>query len=530
MEFLVLFFLSLIPRLIFLFFGMPSITHDEADYFLNSYFLAKTGSDFWGNKLFLTSGLLSATSAIPIYLNSMVYLSLDKTIINSRLLFTFINIFTPIIFYYLVKKLSKNKTFALISFLTLNFSPWFLYLSSQINFESIMSGFFYLASSFVLILNLNKTLKFFLFFLTSFFSFNSYMGIKSSFLFLLFINLLTYLIYKNKVNYKNIFRISLVSVIIYLVLFLSSYFAPNNLLIKNRAKNDLIILNKNFLEHNVWYERLTMTGPDFLKKIISNKLTVIFNHSISNFFYSINPTILFLKGDPHSIYGTNLFGLFYLWQVLFLIYGLIKIKDLPNFKNLKPLLFLIFFGSIPTIISIFEPTIALRAFPIIFPYSLLIANGIYQIVKKKNFLLNIFYFIFIISAINFFIVFQARIKILSSEQWHLGEKKLFEKILSEKNKKSIYIINNEPKETFMLFSFYHLNDANQIKNKLKTQAYNYKNIVFTNEKLTNIKDGIILIKRGTQDIDKLIENKLITYQPYLEASDKSGILYYKIEK
>ncbi|MGB9883168.1 MAG: hypothetical protein ACPLRN_01480, partial [Microgenomates group bacterium] len=157
-------------------------------------------------------------------------------------------------------------------------------------------------------------------------------------------------------------------------------------------------------------------------------------------------------------------------------------------------------------------------------------NFFFELNQEKNFFLNIFYFIFFISAIHFFIVFQARIKILSSEQWHLGEKKLFEKILSEKNKKSIYIINNEPKETFMLFSFYHLNDANQIKNKLKTQAYNYKNIVFTNEKLTNIKDGIILIKRGTQDIDKLIENKLITYQPYLEASDKSGILYYKIEK
>lgn len=531
MEFLILFILSLIPRLIFLFYGMPSITHDEADYFLNSYFLAKTGSDFWNNKFFLTSGLLSATSAIPIYINSIAYTFLNKSIFISRLIFTLLNIFTPILFYYIIKKLTKNKLYSFLAFLTINFSPWFTYLSSQINFESVLSLFFYTLSLFVLLSESNKYFKYLIFIITLFLSFNSYMGIKASLIFLIFINLLIYGFYKNQLSIKYLLKISFFSVVIYIFLFALSYILPNNLLIKNRAKSDLILLNKNYIENKVWYERLTTDSPEILKKVTSNKITVITNHLINNFFYSINPVILFLKSDPHPIYGNNLYGLFYLWQIIFFIYGLIKINNLPNIKKIFPLITIIFFGSIPTMISIFEPTIALRALPIILPYSLIIANGIFQFInefKKNKYLINIFFLIFIFSFLIFFIKFNTRIKILSSEQWHLGEKKLFEKVLNEKSNKKIFIVNNEPKETFMLFSFYHINDAFLIKNKLQKNDYTYKNLVFTDKKITELKNGVILIKRGTQNVDKLVENKLIFYQPYLEASDKSGVLYYEL--
>jgi hypothetical protein len=85
METIILFLISFFSRLVFLFYSMPSITHDEADYFLNGWFLAKTGSDVWNNKLFLTSGILTATGGIPIYLNSLFFRFLDLNILNSRL-------------------------------------------------------------------------------------------------------------------------------------------------------------------------------------------------------------------------------------------------------------------------------------------------------------------------------------------------------------------------------------------------------------------------------------------------------------
>jgi hypothetical protein len=159
------------------------------------------------------------------------------------------------------------------------------------------------------------------------------------------------IIEKQKLNFKNL-TILILKIFLINLFFLTFLVLENkNNFILSRANENLIFLNKPLIENRVWYERLTFEGPEILKKISSNKLTVVTNHLVNNFFSSIDPKILFLKGDPHSIYGNNLYGLFYLWQIIFLIYGIIKIKNLPKFEKILPLLLIIVFGSIPTMIQ-----------------------------------------------------------------------------------------------------------------------------------------------------------------------------------
>lgn len=161
MILLFLYFTSLLTRLIFLFYGMPSITHDEADFFLNSYYLIKTGTDVFNNRLFLTSGHLAITGSIPVYIGSIFFLFFEKNIYLSRLPYAIISSFIPLFFYLLIKKLFKNNNnLALLNFFVLNFSPWFLHLSSQAAIEQItslfflISGFyFYLSNKKIIILN-----------------------------------------------------------------------------------------------------------------------------------------------------------------------------------------------------------------------------------------------------------------------------------------------------------------------------------------------------------------------------------------
>ncbi|MCS7093054.1 MAG: hypothetical protein NZL96_01315 [Patescibacteria group bacterium] len=250
-----------------------------------------------------------------------------------------------------------------------------------------------------------------------------------------------------------------------------------------------------------------------MKRILSNKITVIITYIISHFFFSINTIIVFLKDDPHPIYGTNLFGLFYLWQLITFVIGVIYLLKIPHLKILIPFLLIITFGSIPTAISVLEPTTALRSFPIIFPFSLIIANRLYQLrnfLRKKTnqqYFNILLVFLFIFSFFQFFIFFQTRIKILSNEQWHRGEKRLFEKIIQEKNEKEkIYIVNNEPRKTFILSTFYNLKNPSLVKEKLKKRDFTHENLIFTNEKISSLKREI-LIKRYTQDIEKLINEK-----------------------
>ncbi len=62
---LVLFLISFLTRLLFLYFGHPSITHDESDYFLNSYLLTKTGTDILNQKIFLFLVLFTFSYSSP---------------------------------------------------------------------------------------------------------------------------------------------------------------------------------------------------------------------------------------------------------------------------------------------------------------------------------------------------------------------------------------------------------------------------------------------------------------------------------
>ncbi|GIW64207.1 MAG: hypothetical protein KatS3mg092_0140 [Patescibacteria group bacterium] len=527
MEFLILFILSLIPRLIFLFYGMPSITHDEADYFLNSYFLAKTGSDFWNNKFFLTSGILNSTGGIPVYFNSIFYFFLEKNIVVSRLIYGLMSVFTPIIIYLIVKKITKNRFLSSITFLIFNFSPWYLHLSTQAAVEQIPSLFLFFLGFYLFLFN-NIFIKL-LSFISLFLSFHSYMGIKLVMPFYIFIIQLTKLIIdKKKIEIKLLLKLIFITAIIYIVFITPIIINNKNLLI--RANDTLTFLNKNYLENKVWYERLTFNGPEILKKIYSNKLTVIIKDFLEKYFEIFNLKILFINGDPHAIYGSG-YSLFYFPLIFFFIYGFIQ--SLTNFKNFNLIIIIFILFSPFSIAFNNQPaTIALRAYPLLFAYSYLIALGIESFLKNnlklKTFYSYLIYLFIFFSFINYILIYNFRLKIINSEQWHLGEKKLFEKVLNKKTNQTIYIVNNEPKETFMLFSFYHLDDAFLIKNKLQKNDYTYKNLVFTDKKISELKNGVILIKRGIQDVDKLIENKLIFYQPYLEASDKSGILYYKL--
>ncbi|MCX7589622.1 MAG: hypothetical protein N2Z85_01635, partial [Patescibacteria group bacterium] len=457
-EFLIIFFLSFIPRILFLFFGQSSITHDEADFFLNGFILNKTGTDFLNQKIFTVSGILTSTGGIPVYINGFLYNFFEKNIIFSRLPYVLLSIFTPVFFYYFLKKITNNKEIPFISFLIMNFSSWFSFMSTQGAIEQIPSLFFLIGGYYFYIIK-NKLLNI-LSFIFLFLSFHSYMGIKIIFPLYIFLILITkFFLEKKSINLKLISKILLKTIIISVIFFLP--LLKNKNYINTRASDTLIFLNKNIIENKVWYQRLTFEGPIIIKKIYSNKITIIAQEFIDKYLDVFNLKNLFLIGDNHPIYGSTV-GLFYLWLLPFFILGIINLLKNIKQKGNKIIFIITIISPISSAVNIQPTTIALRSFPIIFAYSYIIALGIVylkKILKIKK--ISIYFFILILfSFINFFYYYQSRIKTINSEQWHLGEKKLFEKILKEEpQSKKIYIVNNEPKETFMLFAFYHLNDA-----------------------------------------------------------------------
>lgn len=472
---------SLITRLVFLYFGHSSITNDEADYYINSYLLAKTGGDIFGNKLFLTSGILNATSAVPVYLGSLIYFIFEKSIIISRLPYAILNSITPVLFYFIVNKLTKNKSLSVIGFIVFNFSPWFSYLSSQSAFDSPISLLFYLAAIFVLLQKIKPIHKFLLFFIFSFLSFNSYMGIKTSFPFLVFIALLSYSFFQDKkMNYKHFIKLSLYSVFISTFLFVVTFKAPGNPYFQERLKEKILPLNKNLITEKVTFERTITNGQTEIKKLYFNKATSFFALFFDRYIQAFNPDYLFVKADQHVIYDTHYTGLFYIFDFLFLILGFyfaMKIFGKYHFVAL-PFLLLFIAAAIPLGMTIDSPNISIRGFPLIVPFVFFISVGIYSLFKKPLYS----FLIYFISFIFFFILFQISIKPASSTQWHYLEKVLSEKLttlmIDNPNKKIIVYVNG-PKETLLLYLFYQEKNPYLIKKSLFSKDYSYRNMKFS---------------------------------------------------
>ncbi len=496
---IVLFIVSLLTRLIFLYFGHHSITHDEADYFMNSYLLARTGTDIWGQKVFLTSGILYATSAIPVYLGSFIFHLFDKSILAARLPFALLNSFSPVLFYLILKKLTNNKVFSVIAFTVFNFSPWFSYLSAQSAFDSPISLMFYLMACYILLTKIKPLYKnlFFTFFL--FLSFNSYMGIKISFPFLIFAALLIKRIYfKNKINSINITKTFIVSLFIFACLFILTNISPGASRFQFRLNEKLLPFNSKIISDKVVAERSITNNQEFIKSLIFNKITVTGSMFLERYIQAYNPYFIFIKGDQHVIYGTNYFGLFYPFDLFLLIAGFYFASSVlkANKKIAVPFFLLLIFAAIPIGIMVDTPNISIRGYPLILPYVFFISIGIYQILKlalknnKKIFVTSSLLYVF--SFILFFVIFQVVIKNASADQWHLMEKKLSEKLLTIKEKninKKIIVYVNEPRETLLLYLFYQEKNPFKIKKSLLSKNYSIDNVFFSSlcpqEKIDN---------------------------------------------
>ena len=527
---LILLFVSLLTRTVYLFWGMPSLTNDEADLYTTSYVTAKMGSDQYDNTLFLTTGFLTAKPSIPIYFGTLPWLfTSQKSIFLARLPYALLNSITPLLFFLIVHVLTKNRLLALISFCVFNFSPWFSYLSST-GYEAYMGLFFLLLSQLILLTKFSQIKKYFLYSITTFLAFNSYMGLKPIFPFVSFIFLLVAMFHFNKkIRFIDTGKALLISMMLFIVFLFFNYVIPNTDLIKKEYMSMSSYFNKQETEGKVWFDRLTTQAPTPIKNIISNKITVRLKDQLAKYMTTFNLAIFFQKGDPSALYGTaDLSGLFFLTDLLFFIIGvtqLYRIKEL----SIRLLLILFFIGGIPVALAVTTPTFILRSIILIIPITLLIAYGIYFSIQKLGRHKGIFIFVLLCigNTIIFFTLYQTRIKVLNAEQWHNSDRVVSEKLakLNPEDKVSVFV--SEPKPLFLQYAFYSMTDANLIKKIAMYDDYN-----FSVNNLTIQKEcPLILPKAHESYVYKYlycplpITPKITVDDKFAVAGDKSGMNY-----
>lgn len=539
MTILSLFLVSLLTRGVFLFFGHPSITNDEADYYMNGYLLAKTGSDIFGNKFFLTSGILFSTSAVPIYIVGLFLTFFNKSIVVGRLPFALLNSFIPVLFYLLIKKLTRNTKLSLIGFFVLNFSPWFSYLSSQSAIDAPFSLLFFLIAAIIILeKRIGHRLKTLLFLFFLFLSFNSYMGMKTIF-FPLVVTLLIAkdFYYHKKINVHTVLLNGIAAFFLFLSFTLLLVVLPNGPYFTSRMKDEILLFNAEPIKNEVIKHIYFAEGPLILKRLLFNKASIALTLYFERYLTAFNPLLLFFKGDPHPLYGTNLFGLFYLFDFFFLLIGIFSLKNFLRGQTTKAVYFflaLFFIFPLPIAFSKNDPTLALRGFGLLFPYSFFIAIGLYaffnRYIRKRWMIMPIIVFLYFFSFVYFFVRFQTEIKFGSGEQWHYSEKILADKIeiLAKKEiQKRIIIYVNEPRESLLLYYFYKERNPFKIKaGLLNRKEYTIHNVSFVSacpsEKIENT---IQIVKefRCNLNLEKLHPAEFIS------SRNKSGPSYYILE-
>jgi len=530
---LVLLMISLSTRLYFLWNGMPSATHDEADFYYSGKVLATTGSDQYNNRFFLTTGFLNPIPSVPVYLSSLFrkILPFDGLMI-ARLPFALLNSFAPVLFFLILLHLSSNLPLSLISFFVWNFSPWFLHLSSTAAFDSPVALMFALLGLASLLKIKNKHKRVACFVLADFLAFNSYMGFKTVFPFFAILQFLIFFKSREKQGTNK-------QVLVKSILFASALFVfftalinivPNAAYMRTRARNNLVFLNKDTVENEIWYARLTTDGPEQLKRIFANKLFTPVYLFTSKYIRAFDLNSFF-SGEPHVIYGLRIVGLFYMTDFALFMLGLLYFTRLLN-KNTSMLLLVFFIGGLPFALNPEGFTAAIRGFLLIIPYVILISTGYYFCYKKNKILFGILSFVFVINVLSLLFLYQTRIKILSSESWHLTDKIVIEDLQKLKEPVDVYAF--EPREFFLLYSFYSdINPASAKKQLVNTEAWSYKDTNLTFERhcdaLTDPKnDNLILINPRKCDTEYKKKNYevLKTYM----ARDMNGQALYLLAR
>ena len=473
---LAVFIISLITRIIYLGMIIPSVSNDEADLYLSSYLLAKSGTDYYDNQFFLTSGILTAKPSIPIYIGSLSWLmNQEKSVHAARFLFLLWNSITPLLFFLTIFYITKNSRYAFIAFMVLNFSPWFSYMSVT-GYESLICFGFLNASLLISVIPIKKPVKLALLAVFSFLIFNSYMAVRTYMPIIIVVNLLLGDFIDKKQLVKSLSYIFIVGIIFTGLLTILNYYAPNSILVRNEFRY-MVSVDKAANEGNVWYERLTTDAPELGKKILVNKLTIQINEYTKKYLSILDMNIFFVKGDPSSLYGTaGLIGLFYLTDFLFFIFGLINLKSLD--KKLSYLLCFMVVAGIPIALTKTDVTVILRGIILLIPFTIIISHGIASFIKKSKTYYSLYLLILFLNWIFFMTIYNTRIKPLNRSAWQINQKKMVEEIESIDRNYKITIFESDSRAAFIQYAFYKVKDPFVIKERLRNKNYVYGKIEY----------------------------------------------------
>lgn len=427
-------------------------TPDEASQAYTAYSLLKTGHDEWGIAWPITSFRSFADYKAPL----QTYLMIPSVAIfglnefATRLPSTIFGTLAILIIYFLAKKINP-KTGLLAAFL-LAISPWHIQFS-RTALEVNLSSFLFPAGLLFFIKGL-KNNKFFIF--TALFWGLSLYSYHAAKIFIPLFALAILIVYFKQIKMIKP-RSLILGILIFLTFALPAYYT---MFFGNAGArgNDLALTNLNTLQvaeiSDSQYLSPLKNINSTLPRIFNNKATFILDKFSENLVSYYSPTFWFTQGGGEITYSIIPGrGLLYLWQLPFVVFGLIYLFKVKP-KNYKILLIWLFLAAIPAALTHqgYRPN---RAGSFLLFWEIITALGIiysFNILKYKKFLTIILSLVIFVSF-TFYLndyIFASAIKYPNSLSF--GYRDLVAKIVPiENNYQNIIIERGTQSQSFIAF-------------------------------------------------------------------------------
>lgn len=379
---IILTLISFIIRL----YNQPQIPYgfhrDEAGIAYSAYSILKTGKDEWGTTLPLHfKALGDYPPGIYNYLVSGSIFIFGLTEFAERFPAILIGALMIPISYIFIKKYFLDKKLALITSSLLVFTPWDI-VQSRAGSEALTGLFFSLIGFILYKYWVNSKKKYHLF-LTGIFYFLaifSYNAIKLGLPLMQII--LNYLLWKEldkrQKKISIFFNISLF-VLVFFIVFSSSGTSMS-------FNNTSIFTNSSNTSFEVEFIREGIANvPIFITRIFSNKYVELVKSFIRNYFEYFSFSFLFDDLGFHKRYLVPKVGPLLLFNIPFIILGLIFFRD--KFKNKRMYIFLILWiliAPLPAAITATDAPNLKRALFLFFPLTILTTQGIIYTIEYLN--------------------------------------------------------------------------------------------------------------------------------------------------
>ncbi|MBI3984711.1 MAG: glycosyltransferase family 39 protein [Candidatus Levybacteria bacterium] len=390
--YIVFFVLTLVLAFVLRFYALdkvpPGLYQDETAIGYNAYSILKTGKDEYG-KSFPLYFKSFGDYKLPVYIYATVpsISVFGLTPFAVRLPSALFGFLTVPVFALFIYQLTKNKNLSLLSTVLLAVTPWHLHYN-RATFEVSISLFLFTLGAYLIHKALNMEKARGLFFLgTISFVLGLYTYNLTRLLApILFILIL--LIFRRKIKAvgKAELILTFVTAVITLIPFLITFLSGGGALsAAGTLINSSAVVQAPLLE----FRSYLVSSGFFLPGLLFNKLLLTLWQYLSNVFSYFSVDFFFISGSPHGNHGIGNVGLFYLFELPFLILGLIGVFR----RKLEWGYFLILWAVSTIAVASLTREVphATRSFFLIVPLTAFIALGIlefYAFVKNKNKLLK----------------------------------------------------------------------------------------------------------------------------------------------